>query len=68
MTNKEFFIKSWERESAVTAKGIRSLPDVRTKLNIRHYPKFRSPWEIVNHIGAQAKVLCQAFTEGKWIL
>jgi uncharacterized damage-inducible protein DinB len=65
MTNKEFFINSWQRDYAVTAKAFRSLPDDMKKLNLTHHPKFRSPWEIVNHIGPHAKELAQAFSEGK---
>ena len=65
MTNREFFISSWERDFPITAKAFRSLPDDSEKLNFSHYPKFRSPWELVNHIGPHAKEICQAFTEGK---
>jgi uncharacterized damage-inducible protein DinB len=65
MTNKEFFIKTWEREHATTAKAIRSLPDDLTKLNMQHHPKFRSPWQLVNHIAPHAKELAQAISEGR---
>src|SRR5437870_1375874 len=65
MTNKEFFIASWERDSAVTAKAIRSLPADMTKLNMQHHPKFRSPWQLVNHIAPHAKELVQAIADGR---
>jgi len=65
MTTKEFFIDSWKRESAITAKAFRSLPNDLPKLNKSHHPKFRSPWEIVNHVGPHAKELCQAVSEGR---
>ncbi len=65
MTNKEFFINTWERESGVTTKAFRSLPNDIARLNTKHHPKFRSPWEIVNHIGPHAKELYQGITEGK---
>lgn len=65
MTNKEFFISSWQRDSEITSKAFRSLPNDLSKLSQRHHPKFRSSWEIVNHIGPHAKELCQAFTDGK---
>src|SRR4051812_13477232 len=65
MTNREFFINSWQRDHAVTAKAFRSLPNDISKLNQSHHPKFRSPWEIVNHIGPHAKELAQAFSEGR---
>lgn len=65
MTNKEFFISSWQRDFAVTAKAFRSLPNDMNKLNQTHHAKFRSPWEIVNHIGPHAKELVQAFSEGR---
>src|SRR5215212_4069995 len=65
MTNKEFFVKSWQRDSTVTAKAFRSLPTDMTKLNMKHHPMFRSPWELVNHIGPHGREICQAFAEGK---
>lgn len=65
MTNKDFFISSWERDYKVTAKAFRSLPNDKAKLNQTHHPKFRSPWELVNHIGPHAKELVQAFEQGR---
>ena len=65
MTNKEFFINSWKKESDITAKSFRSLPNDSSKLNTKHHAKFRSPWEIVNHIAPHAKELYEAVTEGK---
>ena len=65
MTNQEFFINSWQAESAITAKAFRSLPNDLSKLSLQHHPKFRSPWEIVNHIGPHAKELSQAVSEGR---
>jgi uncharacterized damage-inducible protein DinB len=65
MTNQEFFINSWQHESKVTAKAFRSLPNDQAKLNMHHHPNFRSPWELMNHIGPHAKELCQAVSEGK---
>ena len=65
MTNKEFFISCWQRDCAITAKAFRSLPNDANKLAKRHHEKFRSAWEIVNHIGPHAKELAQAFSEGK---
>ena len=65
MTNKEFFIFNWDRENKVVAKGFRSLPSDPAKLKGSHHPKFRSPWELVNHIGPHAKELCQAVAHGR---
>jgi len=65
MTNKEFFINSWQHESGVSAKAIRSLPNDMNKLNTPHHPRFRSPWELVNHFGPHGKELLQAAVEGK---
>ncbi|MEO8086644.1 MAG: DinB family protein [Bacteroidota bacterium] len=65
MTNKEFFIATWQRDHAITAKAFRSLPSEGEKLNQHHHEKFRSPWELVNHIGPHAKELAQAVAEGK---
>jgi uncharacterized damage-inducible protein DinB len=65
MTNKDFFIDQWQFESKVTAKAFRSLPNDLDKLNKSHHPNFRSPWEIVNHIGPHGREVCQAITEGR---
>lgn len=65
MTNKEFFIATWQRDSAATAKAIRALPNDMTLLNVQHHPKFRSPWQLINHIGPHAKELVQAVSEGR---
>jgi uncharacterized damage-inducible protein DinB len=65
MTNKEFFINSWKSDHAKTAKGFRSLPADAEKLNIRHHASFRSPNELINHIGPHAKELHQAVTTGR---
>ena len=65
MTNKDFVIETWQRDHAATAKAFRSLPDDKSKLNMSHHPHFRSPWEIVNHIGPHAKELTQAINEGR---
>jgi uncharacterized damage-inducible protein DinB len=65
MTNKEFLVQSWKRDSAVTAKAFRSLPTDMEKLNMKHHPTFRSPWELVNHIGPHGREVCQAFRDGR---
>jgi uncharacterized damage-inducible protein DinB len=65
MTNKEFFINTWQKEAGITAKSFRALPNDTSKINKKHHPKFRSPWEIVNHIGPHAKELTQGVVEGK---
>ena len=65
MTNKDFFLNSWQRDHAATAKAFRSLPNEKEKLNQQHHPKFRSPWELVNHIGPHAREISQALREGR---
>ena len=65
MTNKDFFITTWQREAATLAKAFRSLPSEMDKLNFSHHPKFRSSWELVNHIGPHSKEMCQAVEQGK---
>ena len=65
MTNKEFFIETWTAESKVTSKSFRALPTDMNKLNHKHHPKSRSPWEIVNHIGPHGKEIHQAITTGR---
>ena len=65
MTNRDFFIASWKRDSAITAKAIRSLPQNMLKLNMQHHPKFRSPWQLVNHIAPHAKELVQGLSSDR---
>jgi uncharacterized damage-inducible protein DinB len=65
MTNRDFFIGCWQKDSAITAKAFRSLPTDMSKLNHHHHENFRSPWEIVNHIGPHAKEIAQALSEGR---
>jgi uncharacterized damage-inducible protein DinB len=65
MTNQDFFIASWQRDAAITAKAIRSLPNDKAKLNEQHHPNFRSPWEIVNHIAPHAREMAQGLSEGR---
>jgi uncharacterized damage-inducible protein DinB len=65
MTNKEFFVQSWKRDSKITAKAFGSLPTDLDKLNMKHHPKFRSPWELVNHIGPHGREVAQAFKDGR---
>ena len=62
MTNKEFFINNWIEESKVTARAFRSFPTEPSKLNYKHHPKSRSPWEILNHIGPHGKEIYQGIT------
>src|SRR5437016_14440279 len=65
MTNREFFIKTWEQDAAKTAKAIRALPNDMTKLNQQHHSNFRSPWQLINHIGPHAKEVAQAVSQGR---
>ncbi len=65
MTNKEFFMNTWENDSKVTAKAFRSLPDDMQKLHFTHQPKFRSSWQLVNHIGPHGQEIAQAATTGR---
>lgn len=65
MTNKEFFINSWKYWATSLSKAIHALPNDPQKLAFTHHPNFRSPWELVNHIGPHAKEVYQGATEGK---
>src|SRR5689334_1606701 len=65
MTNKDFFIATWQRDAGITAKAFRSMPNDLQKLSKQHHPNFRSPWSIINHVGPHGKELCQAITEGR---
>ena len=52
-------------EVVATTKAFRALTNESSKLNYKHHPKFRSPWEIVNHIGPHGRECFQAATEGR---
>ena len=60
MTNKEFFIQTWQGEMQITAGAVRALPADITKWNYRCDEKARSAAEILGHMLVHAEVICNA--------
>jgi uncharacterized damage-inducible protein DinB len=60
MTNKEFFIKTWEAEMERTLVAVRGLPTDMTKLDFRCHTKARSAAEIIGHMLPHAEALSNA--------
>ena len=60
MTNKEFFIQTWQAEMKRTAGAVRALPADMTKLNYKCDEKARSAADIIGHILPHAGALTNA--------
>ena len=60
MTNKEFFIQTWQAEMKRTAGAVRALPADMTKLNYKCDEKARSAADIIGHILPHAEALTNA--------
>jgi uncharacterized damage-inducible protein DinB len=63
MTNKTFFIKTWQQEQAVTVQALKALPE-GDALNYRYQPKSRSVKELTDHFVSHAEDLVEAFEDG----
>jgi uncharacterized damage-inducible protein DinB len=63
MTNKEFFIKTWQQEQAITIIALKALPEGET-LNYRYQPKSRSIKELTDHFVSHAEDLVEALEDG----
>ena len=50
MTNKQFFIQTWQAEMKKTAGAVRALPTDTSKLSYRCDEKARSAAEIIGHM------------------
>ena len=60
MTNKEFFIQTWQAEMQRTLSAVRGLPADMTKLNYKCDEKARSAADIIGHILPHAEALANA--------
>lgn len=60
MTNKEFFIQTWQSEMKKTAGAVRALPKDMSKLSYRCEEKARSAAEIIGHMLPHAESICNA--------
>lgn len=60
MTNKEFFIQTWQAEIPRTLNAVNALPKDMDKLNYRCDEKARSAAQIIGHILPHAESICNA--------
>ena len=60
MTNKQFFIQTWEAEMKRTASAVRALPTDTSKLSYKCDEKARSAAEIIGHMLPHAEAFCNA--------
>ena len=60
MTNKEFFIQTWQNEMKITAGAVKALPHDMSKLDYKPTSKCRSALEIICHILPHAESMNNA--------
>jgi uncharacterized damage-inducible protein DinB len=60
MTNKEFFIKTWNSEKASTLSALNGLPDDMSKLSYKCDDKARTAEAIIGHIVGHVEVMCES--------
>lgn len=60
MTNKEFFIQTWNNEKASTLSALNGLPEDMTKLSYKCDDKARSAEAIIGHILGHVESMCDA--------
>jgi uncharacterized damage-inducible protein DinB len=60
MTNKEFFIQTWQTEIQRTLSAIKGLPADMSKLSYKCNEKARSAAAIIGHMLPHAEVICNA--------
>ncbi len=60
MTNKEFFIQTWQNEIPHTLSAVNGLPEDMQKLDYRCNEKSRSAHEIIGHMLSHAEALSNA--------
>jgi len=63
MTNKDFFIQSWQKEEAITINALKALPEGEA-LTYRYQPKSRSVKELTDHFVSHAEDLVEALEDG----
>jgi len=60
MTNKEFFIQTWQAEMKRTLSAVRGLPTDISKLSYKCDEKARSAADIIGHMLPHAEAICNA--------
>ena len=65
MTNKEFFIQTWQDEMKRTVSAVRALPEDMAGLTYRCNAKARSAAEIIGHMLPHAESICNAAIDFK---
>jgi uncharacterized damage-inducible protein DinB len=60
MTNKEFFIQTWQSEMGSTLNAIKGLPSDMTKLNYQPDAKAKTASELISHFLGHAEVMNNA--------
>ncbi len=60
MTNKEFFIQTWQSEIPRTLSAVNGLPKDMDKLNYHCDEKARSAAQLIGHFLPHAEALCNA--------
>jgi uncharacterized damage-inducible protein DinB len=63
MTNKTFFIQTWQQEKDVTLQALKALPE-GDALSYRYQPKSRSVKELTDHFVSHVEDLVEAFEDG----
>jgi uncharacterized damage-inducible protein DinB len=64
MTNKDFFLSTWQTEMKTTLNAIKSLPVDTAKWDHRCHQKTRSAAELVGHILPHAEVIARSTETG----
>lgn len=60
MTNREFFIQTWQGEMKRTAGAVRGLPADMEKLSYKPSQKCRTAAELIGHMLPHAEAICNA--------
>ena len=64
MTNKEFFIQTWQAEMNTTLNAIKALPADKSMWSYRCHEKTRSTADIIGHILPHAEVISNSSETG----
>jgi len=64
MTNKEFFVATWQSEMKTTLNAIKALPADKSKWAYRCHEKTRSAADIVGHMLPHAEVISNSVETG----
>lgn len=64
MTNREFFIQTWENEMKTTLNALKGLPSDKSKWSYRCHEKTRSTADIIGHMLPHAEVIANSTETG----